>query len=112
MMVDAEIHQLVHVGAVARPRIDRQVGKMRAHDLGDPERGLDIVDGEHEGARLVGARRAQDIEPPRVAVIDLRAEALHEIHLLDIGVERGEGNVAGAQHARHDLPEAAEARRR
>ena len=96
--------------AVARPRIDRQIGKMLAHHLRDPERGLDIVDGEHEGARLVGLRRAQDVEPSGVAVIDLRAEPPHEIHLLDIRVERGEGNAPGAQDARHDLPEAAEAR--
>ena len=96
--------------AVARPRIDRQVGKMLAHDLRDPERGFDIVDGEHEGARLVGLRRAQDVEPAGIAVIDLRAEPPHEIHLLDVRIERGEGNAPGAQDARHDLPEAAEAR--
>ena len=70
---------------------------------------FDIVDGKHEGARLVGAGRAQDVEPACVAVIDLRAEALHEIDLLDIRIERGEGNAASAQNARHDLTEPPEA---
>ena len=72
------------MGAVARPRVDRQIRKMAAHDFGDPERGIDIVDCQHEGARLVGARRAQDIDAAGVAVIDLRAEALHEVDLLDV----------------------------
>ena len=73
----------MHVGAVSRPRIDRHIGKVLPHGLGDPERALDIVDGQHEGARLLGLGRAQDVDPARVAVIDPAAEALHEVHLLD-----------------------------
>ena len=71
----------MHMSAVARPRVDRQIGKMLPHDLGDPERRLDIVDSQHEGARLVGARGAQNVEPAGIAVIDLRAEALHKVNL-------------------------------
>ena len=86
---------------------------MLAHDLRDPERGFDIVDGEHEGARLVGLRRPQDVEPAGITVNrSQRAEPPHEIHLLDIRMKRREGNAPGAQDARHDLAEPAEARRR
>ena len=100
MMVDAEIHQLMHMGAVSGARIDRQVWEMLPHDLGDAKRVLDIVDREHEGPRLVGLRRPQDVEPPGVAVIDLGAEALHEIDLRDIGIERGERDArARAKYA-------------
>jgi hypothetical protein len=94
----------------SRARIDRQVRKVLPHRLGHPERVLDIIDGKHEGGRLVGLSGTQDIDPSGVAVIDLSPEPLHEIHLLDIRIERGEGNLAGAQHARDDLTEASQAR--
>ena len=34
---DAEIHQAMHMGAIARPRIDWQVGKVLTHRLGNPK---------------------------------------------------------------------------
>src|SRR6478609_12103607 len=95
----------MHMGAVSRPRIDRHIGKVLAHGLGDPERCLDIVDGQHESACLLSFGCAQDVNPSGVAVIDPAAEALHEIHLLDVRIECGEGNLAAPQYARHDLPE-------
>ena len=73
----------MHVNAVARARIDWQVGEIGAHDLRDPYRGIDLVDREHEGPRLVGPRRPQDIETAGIAIIYLRAEPPHEIDLLD-----------------------------
>ena len=110
MMVDAEIHQPVHMGPIPRAGVDGQIGEVRSHDLRDPERAFDIVDRQHEGARLVGAGGAKDVDAPRIPIVDLRAEALHEIDLLDIGVERRERDAAGAEHAGDDLPEPAEAR--
>src|SRR6185437_8670206 len=78
---EAEIHQLVHMGPIARARIDRQIGKMCSHHFRYTKRAVDLIDGEHESTSLVGARRAQDIEAACIAVVDLRAEAPHKIHL-------------------------------
>jgi hypothetical protein len=100
----------MHMRAVSGAGIDGQIRVMLPHDLGHSQRVLDIVDGEHKGGRLVGAGRAQDVEAPGIAIVDLGAEAPHEIHLLDIGVERGEGNAPGSKHARYDLPEAPKSR--
>ena len=45
-------------------------------------RGLDVVDGEHEGARLVRVGRLENFRPAGVAVERLGAEAAHELDLL------------------------------
>ena len=42
----------MHVGAVSRPRIDRHIGKILPHGLGDSERALDIVYGQPRGEGL------------------------------------------------------------
>src|SRR6187397_1318567 len=97
------------MGPVTCARIDRQIGKMRAHHFRYTKRAVDLVDGEHESTSLVGACRAQDIEAACITVVDLGAEAPHEIHLLDARIERGEGNLPGAQDTGHDLAEAPEA---
>ena len=52
---------------------------------------------------------AQQVEPRGVAVVHLVAEAAHEVDVRLAAVERGERQPLDAQHARHDLPEAAEA---
>ncbi len=81
---------------IAGARIDRQVRVLGAHQLGGAHRGLDVVDGQHQGARLVRVGRLEDLRAAGVAVERLGAEAAHEFHLLGADVERGERNALGA----------------
>ena len=60
----------------------------------------------------VGAGGLQQLQPRRVAVVHLVAEAAHEVDLRDARLQRGERDAAHAQHAADDLAEAAEARDR
>src|SRR6185295_20359336 len=80
-----------------------------AHHLGDANRCFDVVDGEHEGARLVRLGRFQDLVATDVAVVDLGAEFSHDLDLLGTGVDGSDGDLLGRQDPRHDLPDAADA---
>src|SRR5205085_12053867 len=97
------------VPAVARAGVDRHVRVVLPDHLRGPERGLDIVDGQHEGAGLARLRRFQDLRPAGVAVEGAGTELAYGIDMLWVGIERGEGDALGEQDAGHDLADAAEA---
>ena len=59
--------------------------------------------------RVLGAGGAQQVEPRRVAVVDLVAEAAHEVDLRRLISSAVNGIRLRAQHAADDLAEAAEA---
>ena len=82
---------------------------MPAHQLGRAHRGVDVVDRQHEhfGARRAGS--LQQLQPRRIAVVHLVAEAAHEVDLRDARLQRGERDPAHAQDAADDLADAAEA---
>jgi len=61
--LDAEVHQLVGVAAVAGARIDRHVRVALLDHRRGAQRGLHIVDRQHEGARFARLRRVQDLGP-------------------------------------------------
>ena len=109
MSVDAQVAQLVVVRDVARPRDDRQVREVLAHQLGHLDALLDVVDGQHHHARLVGAGGAQQVQPRRVAVEHRPAEAAHGLDLLGVVLEHGGREAVGVEQAADDLPVAAEA---
>ena len=84
---------------------------MPPHQLGGAHRGLDVIDGEHEHLGALGARGAQQVQPRSVAVVDLVAEAAHEVDVLRRSTSSAvNGMPAHAQDAADDLPDAAEAR--
>ena len=68
-----------------------------------------ILGRDDEDLGLVGLRRAQQIEPRRVAVEHLVAELTDEIDLLGIAFERRERNMVRVEQARDDLADATEA---
>jgi hypothetical protein len=78
-----------------------------AHERGRPHRSLDVVDGQHEQPRVLCPGRLQKLEARGIAVVDLVAEAAHEIDLLVARLQRREMHAAHRQHPRHDLAEAA-----
>src|SRR5580658_2114111 len=106
---DAGVHEREGMLAVARAREDLQVRKLLAHQHRGAHRGVDVFDRQHQHLGALCAGRAQQVEPRGVAVIDLVAEAAHEIDVRLADVERREGQTLDPQHARYDLPEAAEA---
>src|SRR5229473_3488359 len=105
--LDAQVPQAKQVHAVARAGEDRNLREVLAHDCRSFRRSLDVVDRQHEELRLARLRRLEQLEARSVAVIDLAAEAPHEIHLLVARFERRERHAAHAQHARDDMPYAA-----
>ena len=95
--------------AVAGARENLQSRKVLAHDLRRAHRGIHIVDREHEEIGGLRACGAQQVEPRGIAVVDAVAEATHEVDVRLTRIERGEFDVPRTQHARDDLPDAAEA---
>jgi len=59
--------------------------------------------------RVLGAGCAQHLEARRITVIELVAEAPHEVDLRLAHLERREADLPCSQHARHDLAKPSEA---
>ncbi len=108
-LLDTQIHQPVHMLPVPRPRVDRDMREVRAHNLCRADRCFNIVDGQNESARVLNSRSFQYPQPARIAVIYLIAELINDVDLLGINVKSGKWNLGGAQHAGGDLSDAAEA---
>src|SRR5208337_3013791 len=102
-MLNTEVHQLVDMAPVAGPRVNRHMREVRLDELRGLERGVDIVDGEHESARLAGLGRFQNGKPGCIAKIALVAELIDELNLIGIVVEGGEGNSLRIENAAHHL---------
>ena len=79
------------------------------NEIDDAARGLAVVDADGDQPGLDGARRAQDVEPGAVAVIDLEAEAGGLLNHLGIVVDGGDVDALRQQALGDDLAEAAEA---
>ena len=73
--------------AVTRAGEDLQARELLARQHRSARRGLDVVDRQHQDARARGARGAQQIQPRGIPVVDLVAEAPHEIHVRLAAVE-------------------------
>src|SRR6266699_2176116 len=103
------VHQREGVLAIARAGVDLEARKVLARQCGSALRGIRVVDREHQDPGAIGPRGAQQLEPRGIAVVDLVAEAAHEIDVRLAVVEGGEGDPLHAQDACHDLPDAPEA---
>src|ERR1035441_2341718 len=96
--------------AIACAGKNLQMREMLADQFRGLHRRFDVVDGEHEHFCILGMGGTQQFEPRGVAVENLIAETAQKIHLSLAGLERREGNLAGAQNPADDLAEAPEAR--
>ena len=103
------VHECERMLAIARAGENPQAREIFAHHLRRAHRCVDVVDRKHEEIGRFGSGRAQQIQPRCIAVIDLVAEAAHEVDVRLTRIERGEFDVPGTQYARDDLPDAAEA---
>ena len=83
---------------------------MLARQLGDLQGLLGIVHGHHEDARVFGPGNAQQVEAGGVAVEHAVAKGARHLQHVHAVVQHGGGDALGQQHARDDLPVAAEAR--
>ena len=79
---------------------------MAHHGLGDLESAIAVVDGQHEHLRFLGARRFEQIEPCRIAVIDAKAELAQRVDLLGVVIEHDGAAAVRLQqaHDRHAEP--------
>src|SRR5579885_1791952 len=95
--------------AVERADIKLRAREVRLNDIDDTLGILRAVGADRDQARLIGMRRAQDVEPRPVAVVNLEAEARDRLHHLGVVVDHGHVDFLREQALRDDLAEAAEA---
>src|SRR5262249_38216626 len=100
---NSRIHERERMLAIAGARKDGQLRELLAHERRGAYRGIDVIDRQHEHARVLRTGRTQQIEPRGVTVVDLVAEASHEIDVGLTAVERGERQSLHPQNTRHDL---------
>ena len=104
---DTHFSEPVRMGAIARPRDNRQVGKMVAHQLRAFHGVFRVVNGQHEQTRSAYVGRMQQLKTRGVTKIQFAAEAAHAVHLIGVFFKRHEGYAFERQHARNDLTNAA-----
>ena len=107
--LDAGLAQPVVVGDVARPGHHLQPREMLACQLRHRHALVDIVDGQHQHPSLAGAGGAQQVQPRRIAVEHLPAEAAHRFHLVGVVLQHRGAQAVGIEQPSDDLAVAAEA---
>ncbi len=106
---DAHLAQLEPVADVAGAGHDRRGRERLACRARELDAVVDVVDRDDDQLRPVGAGRAQQVEPRRVAVEHLGAEAPQQLDLVGVVIEHDRLVAGAGEHPLDDLPVAAEA---
>ena len=85
LILNAEIHELMHVTPVAGAGVDWHVREMGFDQFDRLERLLNVVDRQHEGPRLASLRSFENRKLGGIAEITLVAELIDELNLTGIG---------------------------
>ena len=94
-MLDAQGHEQMDMMPVARPRHDREMWKSAPDHLRGLDRGVHVIQCEHQHLGGFRAGRAHHLLARGISVEDFRAEAPHDIHLLLAFIQRGEADFLG-----------------
>ena len=86
---------------------DFELWEMLPDHVGDFQRLLHVIDRQHQHFGAGRTRRAQQIEPGRVAVKHPVAEAAHRFYFFGVVIQHGGGDALRQQHASDDLAVAA-----
>ncbi len=108
LVVDAGLDEPQRVPAVERAHVQPRLRKLVLRQFDDAIGEFRLVDADQDGIGLARARRAQDVEPGAVAVVDLEAEVAGRADHVDVGVDDRDVDVARQQRLAHHLAEPAE----